>query len=80
MTKKKSKTEEAKKVYNKLKKQGLSNEDIAENFVFPSEPLTKKELKELGKKLQELRDKRWERMTPEEQEEEKLLIEKIRNK
>jgi len=46
-----------KKIYDKLKKDGLSDEDIVDAIVFPSE-LTKKEKKEQDKILMEIINKK----------------------
>ena len=47
------------KIYNELRKE-LTDEEIAESFIFPSEPLTEEQRKELSEAILERRKNRTE--------------------
>jgi hypothetical protein len=63
------------KIYNELRKE-LTDEEIAESFIFPSEPLTEEERKEFSKVIKEHRKNRTEAENEKIQEFIKKLKEK----
>jgi hypothetical protein len=65
-------TKEGQKVYNKLKKQGYSDEEIAESFLFPME-LTPEEREQSEKEFREFREKAQASISEEERKEIKKL-------
>ena len=76
MRKKKSESE---KVYNRLKKMGYTDEEIAESFIFPSdEVITEEQQEEFRKALAEFRKKSRENMTDEERNELNEFIDRIK--
>jgi len=76
MRKKKSESE---KVYNRLKKMGYTDEEIAESFIFPSdEVITEEQQEEFRKALVEFRKKSRENMTDEERNDLNEFIDRIK--
>ncbi len=64
------------KIYDKLKKQGLTDEDIAEAFLFPVE-MTSEEKKESDAELRKELAKRRANMTQEDKDEGERLRQKF---
>ncbi len=65
-----------KKIYDKLKRQGLTDEEIGDALVFPSE-LTEKEKKESDEELKKELAKRRANMTQEDKDECERLRQKF---
>lgn len=70
-------TKEAEKVYNQLKAEGYTDEEIADGYVFPVER-TPEEEAQWAKELNEHRKKIWDAMSDEQKREINEYAEKLR--